>query len=155
MKAKRTKSVNVIWTVLFAKYLFLEEICNYIEPIWWNIPRDRYLFALFSGVSLRIVYPAYPGVFPVVASLLSLLGGGGVVGTPLYKPYRYRFCPILVWNRVWFSRELLECSKWVRKKEKYADSEWILRNLFCCCSNLSNDDIISYRPGLRMGMDYR
>ena len=34
MKAKRTKSVNVIWTVLFAKYLFLEEICNYIEAIW-------------------------------------------------------------------------------------------------------------------------
>ena len=35
-------------------------------------------------------------------------------------------------------------SKWVRKK-------WILRNLFCWCSNLSNDhgDINSQRPGLK------
>ena len=46
-------------------------------------------------------------------------------------------------------------SKRVRKKEKYANSKWILRNLFCCCSNLSNDDIISERPGLRIGMDFR
>ena len=37
----------------------------------------------------------------------------------------------------------------------YSNSKWILRNLFCCCSNLSNDDIISKRPGLRMGMDFR
>ena len=41
--------------------------------------------------------------------------------------------PILVWNRVWFSRELQDrmnvffCfnSKWVRKKEKYTNSKWI------------------------------
>ena len=33
-------------------------------------------------------------------------------------------------------------SKWVRKKEKYANSKWILRNLLCCCSNLSNNGII-------------
>ena len=33
----------------------------------------------------------------------------------------------------------------------YSNSKWILRNLFCCCS----DDIISKRPGLRMGMDFR
>ena len=31
----------------------------------------------------------------------------------------------------------------VRKKERYANSKWHLRNLFCCCSNLSNDDIIT------------
>ena len=35
------------------------------------------------------------------------------------------------------------------------NSKWILRNLFCCCSYLRNDDIISKRPGLRMGMDFR
>ena len=35
----------------------------------------------------------------------------------------------------------------MRKKEKYAKSKWILRYLFCCCSNLSNDDKISSRPG--------
>ena len=46
-------------------------------------------------------------------------------------------------------------SKRVRKKEKYANSKWILGNLFCCCSNLSNDDIISERPGLIIGMDFR
>ena len=33
----------------------------------------------------------------------------------------------------------------LRKKEKYANySKWIWRNPFCCCSNLSNDDIICY-----------
>ena len=34
-------------------------------------------------------------------------------------------------------------SKSVRKKEKNANSKWHLRNLFCCCSNLSNDDVIT------------
>ena len=39
--------------------------------------------------------------------------GGG--GSPLYKPYRYvplqraGFCAVLVWNRVWLSRELRVC----------------------------------------------
>ena len=52
---------------------------------------------------------------------------------------------------------LYECiyrfnSKWVTKKEKYANSKWILRNLFCCCSNLRNNDIISYWPGLNKGV---
>ena len=46
-------------------------------------------------------------------------------------------------------------SKRVRNKEKYANSKWILGNLFCCCSNLSNDDIISETPGLIIGMDFR
>ena len=40
-------------------------------------------------------------------------------------------------------------SKWIRKKEKYANSKWILRNLFRRRSNLSNDGIISQRPGLK------
>ena len=34
----------------------------------------------------------------------------------------------------------------------YSNSKWILRNLFCWCSNLSNDDIISKRPGLKTGV---
>ena len=29
------------------------------------------------------------------------------------------------------------CFKCLRKKEKYANWKWILKNLFCCCSNLS------------------
>ena len=91
-------------------------------------------------------------------------GGGG--GTPLYKPYRYVppqrvgvFAPytlsILVWNLVWFSRELRECLNLFivyRKKDKYANSKWMLRNSFCCCSNLSNNGIIFQRPGLKTGV---
>ena len=42
-----------------------------------------------------------------------------------------------------------------RKNEKYANSKWILRNRFCCCSKLSNDDIIFLRSGLRIGMNFR
>ena len=42
-----------------------------------------------------------------------------------------------------------------RKKEICANSKWILRNLLCCSSNLSNDDIICLRPGLTMGLDFR
>ena len=34
-------------------------------------------------------------------------------------------------------------AKWVRKKEKYANSKWVLRNRFGLRSNRSNDDIIS------------
>jgi len=45
-------------------------------------------------------------------------------------------------------------SKRVRKKEKYSNSKGNLRNLFCCCSNLSNDDITTYMPGLKTGMDF-
>ena len=44
-------------------------------------------------------------------------------------------------------------SKWVRKKEKYANSKWI-EECFCLRSNLSNDNIISAkRPGLKTGME--
>ena len=93
-------------------------------------------------------------------------------GTPLYKPYRYVppqrvgvFAPfwsengytlcLLVWNLVWFSRELRECLNLFivyRKKDKYANSKWMLRNSFCCCSNLSNNGIIFQRPGLKTGV---
>ena len=44
-------------------------------------------------------------------------------------------------------------SKWLRKKEKYANLKWILTNLFCCSSNLSKDYIISYRTGLKKGVN--
>ena len=95
-------------------------------------------------------------------------GGEGRRVHPLYKPYRYvlpqrvgfllrfglkmgtdfaHFClesdmifkgTTGVNERIYFFN-----SKWVRKKEKYANSKWILRNLFCSCFNLSSDDIIS------------
>ena len=44
-------------------------------------------------------------------------------------------------------------SKLLRKKEKYANSKWILTNLFCCSSNLSKDYVISYRAGLKKGVN--
>ena len=113
--------------------------------------------------------------------MLSTPGGGG--GNPIYKPYRYVppqrvgiLCPSF-WLKMgidfahfglessWFSKELRECTNVVvvsistekdRKKKKYANSKWILRNLFCCRSNLSYGDIISSRPGLRMqGKNFR
>ena len=34
-------------------------------------------------------------------------------------------------------------SRWIRKKEKYANSKWVLRNLFCWRSNESNNEKIS------------
>ena len=54
----------------------------------------------------------------------------------------------------------------LRKKEKYANySKSIWRNPFCCCSNVSNDDVISYNlkgwvwewvwTGWAPGMDFR
>ena len=45
-------------------------------------------------------------------------------------------------------------SKCERKTEKYANSKWF-EEFFCLRSNLSNDDIIStYRPGLKIGVDF-
>ena len=35
---------------------------------------------------------------------------------------------------------------------EYANLKWVLRNLFCAFSNLSNDEIISQRPGLKTGV---
>ena len=43
-----------------------------------------------------------------------------------------------VYERIYFFN-----SKLARQKEKYVNSKCILRILFCCCSSLSNDDIIS------------
>ena len=43
------------------------------------------------------------------------------------------------------------------KKERHiCKFEWKLRNLFCCYSNLSNDDghNYTYMPGLKTGMDF-
>ena len=40
-------------------------------------------------------------------------------------------------------------SRWIRKKEKYANSKWVLRNLFCWRSNESNNEKISL-PGKRV-----
>ena len=70
--------------------------------------------------------------------------GGG--GTPLYKPYKGKvFAPFWSEKRYGFQgncgsvRTYLSFQFQMSKKEKkYANSKWNLRNLFCCCSNLSN-----------------
>ena len=91
-------------------------------------------------------------------------GGGGY--STMCRPKGWGFCTILVWKRVytlsilvwnlvWFSKELRECLNLFivyRKKDKYANSKWMLRNSFCCCSNLSNNGIIFQRPGLKTGV---
>ena len=51
-------------------------------------------------------------------------------------------------------------SKWVRKKEKYANSIWIWIYIYflfvCALANLGNGNNISaYGPGLKTGMDSR
>ena len=71
---------------------------------------------------------------------------------------RAGFCCVLVWNRVWFSRELPGVyqfsSKWLRKKKNMQIRNGFLEICFCCCSNPSNDDIISSEPGLKTSMDF-
>ena len=85
-------------------------------------------------------------------------------GTPLYKLYRYvppqrvwffapfwsengyRICPFWSGNGYGFRRNYGSVwtiyrfnFNWVNKKEKCANSKWISRNFFCCCSNLRKD----------------
>ena len=79
-------------------------------------------------------------------------------------------------NQVLLYERIYRFNSKVRKREKYTISKWILRNIFCCCSylsiaslvgreeirsplktpageaNLSNDDVISQRPGLKTGV---
>ena len=78
-------------------------------------------------------------------------------------PKGYGFCVGFVWKRVQgidfayfglesgmsfkgatggYERFYRFNSKWIRKKEKYANSNLILSHLFCWRSILSNDDII-------------
>ena len=102
-----------------------------------------------------------------------LFSAGMPGGTPLYKPYKYVPPPWIGFGGRFgldfahFGLEsgmgfegttgVYECiyrcsSKWVSHKEKYANSKCIFRNLFSCCSNISNNDIIFKRPGLKTGV---
>ena len=96
----------------------------------------------------------------------SILSEGG---TPLQKPLcaapwgrllsflvwkGVNTLPILVWNRVWFSRELR--SVWTYLSFRFQMSKKEREFAFFVCSNLSNDNIISAQnPGLKTGMDFR
>ena len=59
--------------------------------------------------------------------------------------------PISVLNQVCFFEEIMGVyqrvyhlnSKSVRKKERYGNVKWDYKKSFCCCSDLSNDDLIT------------
>ena len=90
----------------------------------------------------------YPGISGVYTNEKTTWPGQNVPGgTPLFKTYRY-----VPRQGVWFLRRFgLKTGivferitgeyeriyrfnlKLVRKKEKYANSKWNSRNLFCCC----------------------
>ena len=64
-------------------------------------------------------------------------------------PIEYGCCAILVWNRVWFSRELQSVWKYLwfqfqtsKKEREVCEFERDLKNFFCLHSNLSDDNII-------------
>ena len=63
-----------------------------------------------------------------------------------YKPYPFRSgIGYRFWGNygsVWKYSSRFN-SKWVRKKDKYANSKWLWRILFFLCSNLRNDNVIS------------
>ena len=139
-----------LYFILLSFYSVLWKSTN-VRPAAWKIHQFK---TLAINISYVLVSWTCSTVIPWRCNLEPPTGGGGV--TPLYKPYRYvpphrvgflhRFglktglihFAILVWNQVWFSRELRECmnpffqfnSKWVRKKEKYANSIWIWRIFF-------------------------
>ena len=78
----------------------------------------------------------------------------GRVFAPFWSENGYRLCPFGsetgYGSRV-NSQEFMHVfivsliiSTWGRKEEKYANSKWIWRNMFCSCSNLSNDKIVRF-----------
>ena len=69
----------------------------------------------------------------------------GFVGA-FWSENGYRLClsgMVFEGTTVEYERICYFSSKWLIKKEIYANLKWILTKLFCCCPNLSNDDIFS------------
>ena len=97
---------------------------------------------LWSSLSLEIWIPP-----PLPPHLYQYQGFGlKMVWTLQTLPIGYGFRGNYgsVWTYLSFQFQIT-----IRKKEKYANSKWILTNLFCCSSNLSKDYFISYRAGLK------
>ena len=78
--------------------------------------------------------------------------GSGFWAVVVWK--RVYTLPILVWNRVWFSRELRECMNVVSFQFQMSEKERDLKIFFCLCSNSSKDNLISaLRPNLKTGVE--
>ena len=93
-----------------------------------------------SGRALFSIFLGGGGVPPYISSEACCPIGWGRVGYTL---------PILVWNHVWFLRELRECMKVFivsipkRKRKRNLRIRNEFEAFFCLRSNLSNDNIIS------------
>ena len=136
-------------------------------PYWWRVTTQIWVVLLIaserapmSSYGTRLIRtPHYYGQFvlsPPRGGVLPYISHRG-----MFHPKGYGFCadlvwkrvetqPILVWNRYGFQGNYGSVRKYLsfqfqmnKKKEKSVNSKWILRNLSCCRSNLSNDDIIS------------
>ena len=76
----------------------------------------------------------------------------GLVFTPFWSEigYGFRGSHGSVWTYLSFPFQMSK-----KEREICEIKMGFLEVFFCCCSNLSNDDIISKRSGLKMGMDFR
>ena len=124
-----------------------------------------------------LLFGSHWNVFGMIRKSLGGVCVWGGEDTPWYKLYRYvqpqrvgflcrfglkigiDFAHVCLESGMVFkgTTGVYECiycfySKTVRKKVKYVNLKWILRILFCWRSNLSNNDIISQRPGLETGV---
>ena len=97
------------WPVFFQEWIdfswqIFQPLHNDILPLTREIPWS------LNGV---LMHPGISGVYTY--EITSWPGQNVPGGTPLFKPYRYvlpqgyGFCAVLVWRRVWFSRELRQC----------------------------------------------
>ena len=76
----------------------------------------------------------------------------GLVFAPFWSEigYGFRGSHRSVWTYLSFPFQMSK-----KEREICEYGMHFLEVFFCCCSNLSNDDIISKRSGLKMGMDFR
>ena len=101
-----------------------------------------------GALRLAVTLGGGGGVLPYISLEGMCRFSKGRVFAPFWSENGYRLSSF--WSGIWYGFQgsygtvrTIYCfnSKWVRKKKKYANSKWILRNLFCCCSNPNNDDI--------------
>ena len=108
---------------------------------------EPFIYHLRKGFSLlRIKYPANTSEVPsryVPPQRVGFLHRFSLKTGIDFAPFGLQ--TDMVFNETRGVCERIYCfnSKLVRQKEKYVNSKWTLRILFCRCSNLGNDDVIS------------